>query len=41
MCFLACGAGFLLLNRLVPEKMNAPQGKIKEKEKMLEAPLKA
>jgi MFS family permease len=39
--FLACGAGFLLLNRLVPEAANAPQGKLKVLEKKLEAPLKA
>jgi predicted MFS family arabinose efflux permease len=39
--FLACGMAFLLLNRLVPEKANAPREKGRVKEKMLEAPLKA
>ena len=39
--FLVCGMAFLLLNRLVPEKANAPREKAIEKEKMLEAPLKA
>jgi MFS family permease len=37
--FLVCGAGFLLLNRFVPETANAPRRPEKIKEKMLEAPL--
>jgi MFS family permease len=37
--FLVCGAGFLLLNRFVPETANAPHRPEKIKEKMLEAPL--
>ncbi|MGA9140677.1 MAG: MFS transporter [Methanocella sp.] len=39
--FLVCGACFLLLNRFVPERANAPGGHEKIKEKALEAPLKA
>jgi len=39
--FLVCGAGFLLLNRFVPETANAPMKPEKIKEKALEAPLKA
>ncbi len=38
--FLVCGACFLILNRFVPERANAPRGKEKIKEKVLEAPLK-
>ncbi|HUL61939.1 MAG TPA: MFS transporter [Methanocella sp.] len=39
--FVACAAGFLVLNRFVPEKANAPRKSRPEKEKKLEAPIKA
>jgi predicted MFS family arabinose efflux permease len=39
--FLACGAAYLLLNRIVPEAANAPRKKLIIKEKIPEAPLKA
>jgi MFS family permease len=39
--FLICGAGFLLLNRFVPETANAPHRPENIKEKVLEAPLGA
>lgn len=39
--FVICAAGFMLLNRYVPESANAPRKKSPEKGKMLEAPLKA
>jgi MFS family permease len=38
--FLACGAAYLLLNRIVPEAANAPGKQLKIKEKVLEVPLK-
>lgn len=37
--FILCGVGFLLLNRFVPEHVNAPAKKIEEKR--LEAPIEA
>jgi MFS family permease len=39
--FLACGAAYLLLDRIVPEAANVPGKRLKIKEKIPEAPLKA
>jgi MFS family permease len=39
--FLACGVAYLLLNRIVPGAANVPGKRLKIKEKIPEAPLKA